>query len=95
MDLIQQSHMDDILSKSKNKTAAKLKRVALMHKQMMEKEEFKARMDRHMNQNLEEMRRMHEVKQLKAVEEQVRLNTLSCLELPFTKCCLYILDPSF
>ena len=69
---LQKQEMDDAgFGKVGNTPAAKIRRAAILHKHMVELEEFRKRMDREISQNLEEMRRQNDVNRSKAIQDQV------------------------
>ena len=70
---LQKQEMDDagFGGKLGNTPAAKIRRAAVLHKHMVETEQFRNRMEREISQNLEEMRRQNDVHRSKALQDQV------------------------
>ncbi|XP_041369582.1 limbin-like [Gigantopelta aegis] len=66
----QEREMQEVIGASTNKTAAKIRKTMLMHKHMIEMEQFRNQSDREVSQFLEDMRRQYEVNKLKKIQEQ-------------------------
>ncbi|XP_038070611.1 uncharacterized protein LOC119739670 [Patiria miniata] len=66
----QEEEIQHLAENVKNKTSARLKRVALKHKHLMEMEEFRRNLEIEVNQALEDLRRKFEVERLKQMQEQ-------------------------
>ncbi|XP_064630061.1 limbin-like isoform X2 [Lineus longissimus] len=67
---IHEKELKEVIGGTKSKAASKIKRVSIMHKHMLEMEKFKNRMDKEMNQTLEDVRRQHEIRKAEAVNSQ-------------------------
>ncbi|XP_071494829.1 limbin-like [Diadema antillarum] len=74
----QEEEMAQLLEREKSGTAARLKRIALKHKHMVQMEEFRNKLEIEMTQSLEELRRQSEVMKMKQQQEQ-ELDFLSAL----------------
>ncbi|OWF43866.1 trichohyalin-like [Mizuhopecten yessoensis] len=66
----QEKELQEILSQSKNKVAAKIKKALLLHKQMIEMEQMRNRLDREISQTLRETQRLFEMERLQKIQEQ-------------------------
>ncbi|XP_063964091.1 limbin-like isoform X1 [Lytechinus pictus] len=76
--LKQEEEIQRLLEREKNGTAARLKRVALKHKHMVEMEEFRNKLEVEVTQTLEEIRRQSEMTRINEQQEQ-ELDFLSAL----------------
>ncbi|XP_005098587.1 myosin-9 isoform X2 [Aplysia californica] len=66
----QDNEMRSILQKATNKASAKIRRMLLMHKHIVEMEKFKNKLDREINQSLENTKRDFDIQKQKIVQEQ-------------------------
>ncbi|XP_071793677.1 uncharacterized protein [Asterias amurensis] len=66
----QEEELRFLVENEKNKTSARLKRVALKHKHLMQMEEFRHNLEVEVNQALEDLRRRFEINRLKQLQEQ-------------------------
>ncbi|XP_033095567.1 golgin subfamily A member 6-like protein 22 [Anneissia japonica] len=67
----QEISLQKIVEKDANSTKARLKKVAVKHKQTIELENFRQTLQVEIRQSLEDLRRRFEIKQLKAIQDQV------------------------
>ncbi|XP_046570165.1 LOW QUALITY PROTEIN: limbin-like [Haliotis rubra] len=66
----QEQEMEQIMQTARSKTASKISRALLMHKQMLQMEQFRNQMERETTQVLEDIRRQYEVNKQKALQDQ-------------------------
>ncbi|KAK6186320.1 hypothetical protein SNE40_008379 [Patella caerulea] len=66
----QETEMQSTTSLSGSKMAAKLKKMMLMHKQMIELERFRNQMEREMSQTLEDTRRQYQVQKMATLQKE-------------------------
>ncbi|KAK3095945.1 hypothetical protein FSP39_021134 [Pinctada imbricata] len=66
----QENEIRELLSKQKNKTALKIKKVLLVHKHMVAMEAFRNQLDREITQTLEDIRRKFEMDKLRETQKQ-------------------------
>ncbi|KAL5022621.1 hypothetical protein ScPMuIL_001776 [Solemya velum] len=66
----QESELQQILATAPNKTAAKIKQMLLIHKNMLAMEQLRNKLDRQVTQTLEEVRQQHDINRMKVLQEQ-------------------------
>ncbi|XP_069140013.1 limbin-like [Argopecten irradians] len=66
----QMKELQEIVNQSKNKVASKIKKALLVHKQMIEMEQMRNRLDREISQTLHETQRLFEIERMQKLQEQ-------------------------
>ncbi|XP_056006535.1 trichohyalin-like isoform X2 [Ostrea edulis] len=62
--------IEELLSKSKNKTALKIKQALLAHKHLIEMEKFRNNLDRQIAQTLEDVKQQFEIRKAKETQQE-------------------------